>query len=375
MASTHLTLFLCGDVMLGRGVDQVLARPGDPRLKESYVRDARRYVDLVEELRGPLPVPVEDAWPWGDALDVLDVTDPDVRILNLETTVTSSDDFAPGKAVHYRMSPANLGALTIARPDVCALANNHVLDFGRTGLLDTLDALAGSGIRTAGAGRDLDAARRPAVVDLPHGRRVLVVAVAAGSSGVPAGWRAGPRAPGIDRVDRLSPAAADVVTERVRALRRPGDVVVVSVHWGPNWGYEVPEEQERFARRLVDGGVDVVHGHSSHHPKQIEIYRDRLILYGCGDFIDDYEGIAGYEEFRDDLRLMYLPVLDGSGRLLELRMAVLQAQRMRLVHAEVEDTRWVRDLLDELSAPHAGPVEVGPGGLLTMRPRQAAVRT
>jgi poly-gamma-glutamate synthesis protein (capsule biosynthesis protein) len=265
--------------------------------------------------------------------------------------------------------------LTIARPDVCALANNHVLDFGRTGLLDTLDALAGSGIRTAGAGRDLDAARRPAVVDLPHGRRVLVVAVAAGSSGVPAGWRAGPRAPGIDRVDRLSPAAADAVTERVRALRRPGDVVVVSVHWGPNWGYEVPEEQERFARRLVDGGVDVVHGHSSHHPKQIEIYRDRLILYGCGDFIDDYEGIAGYEEFRDDLRLMYLPVLDGSGRLLELRMAVLQAQRMRLVHAEVEDTRWVRDLLDELSAPHAGPVEVGPGGLLTMRPRQAAVRT
>jgi len=212
-------------------------------------------------------------------------------------------------------------------------------------------------------------------VDLPTGRRVLVAAVAAGSSGVPAGWRAGPRAPGVDRVDRLSESAADAIAGRVRALRHPGDVVVVSVHWGSNWGYDVPEEQQRFAHRLVDGGVDVVHGHSSHHPKQIEIYRDRLILYGCGDFIDDYEGIADYEEFRDDLRLMYLPTLDSTGRLLELRMAVLQAQRMRLVHAGAEDTRWVRDLLERLGAPHVGPVEMGPGGLLTVRPRQAAVRT
>ena len=68
----------------------------------------------------------------------------------------------------------------------------------------------------------------------------------------------------------------------------------------------------RFAHWLVDGGVDIVHGHSSHHPRPIEVYRDRLILYGCGDFIDDYEGIEGYEQYRDDLVLMYFATLSPA---------------------------------------------------------------
>ena len=81
--------------------------------------------------------------------------------------------------------------------------------------------------------------------------------------------------------------------------QRPDDLIIVSVHWGSNWGYDVPEEQRRFAHALIDkAGVSVVHGHSSHHPKAIEVYRDRLILYGCGDFLNDYEGIKGYEELK-----------------------------------------------------------------------------
>lgn len=374
MTTNLVTLFLCGDVMLGRGVDQALGHPGDPHLRESYVRDARRYVDLAEQTSGPVVTPVSDDWPWGETLDVLDVVAPEVRVMNLETSITGCDDFAPGKAVHYRMSPDNLGALTVSHPDVCVLANNHVLDFGVTGLHETLDVLAGAGVRTAGAGRDLEAAQRPAVVERPDGR-VLVVAVGAASSGVPAGWAAGTHRAGVDRLERLSPAAADTLVSRIRGLRRPGDVVVASVHWGPNWGYDVPEEQVRFAHRLVDGGVDVVHGHSSHHPKRVELYRERLVLYGCGDFIDDYEGIAGYEEYRDDLRVMYLPSLDrATGRLVELRMAVMQARRLRLVHAGSDDTRWVRDLLRRLSEPDLDAIELGAGGLLTVRPRQSAVR-
>src|SRR5690606_13198078 len=155
---------LCGDVMLGRGVDQILPHPGDPALREEYIRDARDYVGLVEAVSGTVPRPVPFSWPWGDALRVLDEAAPDVRIVNLETSVTRSDAFAPGKAVHYRMHPANVPALTVARPDVCVLANNHVLDFGRPGLAETLDVLDGAGLRTAGAGRDTDAAHAPAVV-------------------------------------------------------------------------------------------------------------------------------------------------------------------------------------------------------------------
>ncbi|MGY5100921.1 CapA family protein, partial [Streptomyces sp. 900105245] len=154
MHEGRLTLFLAGDVMLGRGVDQILAHPADPALREDWVHDARDYVALAEAASGPIPRPVDPAWPWGEALPALDRAAPDVRVLNLETAVTADGDFAPGKGVHYRMNPANLPCLAVARPDVCTLANNHVLDFGTRGLADTLDSLTAAGLRTAGAGPD-----------------------------------------------------------------------------------------------------------------------------------------------------------------------------------------------------------------------------
>src|SRR5204862_7200895 len=127
---------------------------------EAYGREATTYVALAESVSGPIPRRVDPAWPWGDALGVLDDLAPDVRLINLETSITRSGDFAPGKEVHYRMNPANIACLTVARPDVCALANNHVLDFGQSGLPETLDTLSGAGLPPAGAGRDAASARR-----------------------------------------------------------------------------------------------------------------------------------------------------------------------------------------------------------------------
>ncbi|MFI8836298.1 CapA family protein [Streptomyces afghaniensis] len=351
MGGGVVTLFLCGDVMLGRGVDQILAHPGDPALREAYVEDARSYVRLAESAHGPVPAPVDPSWPWGEALRVLDEAAPDVRIVNLETSVTSADTFAPDKEIHYRMHPANLPALAVARPDVTVLANNHVLDFGRPGLLGTLDALARADLRTAGAGRDAEEAYAPAPVPLPGGRRLLVFALGARSSGIPSGWAATADRPGVAYVPELSPAASDTVLRHVRRSRRAGDLTVVSVHWGTNWGFRVPREQVRFAHALVDGGVDIVHGHSSHHPRPLEVYRDRLILYGCGDFIDDYEGITGYEEYRDDLRLAFLASVEAdSGRLAALRMVPLRARRLRLEPASRADRTWLRTTLDRISS-------------------------
>lgn len=336
-----VTLFLSGDVMLGRGVDQVLASPGDPRLEESYVRDARRYVALAEEVNGPVPAPVDPAWPWGVALEVLADAAPDARIVNLETSVTTSDRFARGKEVHYRMHPGNLPALVVARPDVCVLANNHVLDFGRRGLVETLDVLAGAGLVTAGAGCDDAAAWHPAAVPVAGGRRVLVLACGTPSSGVPACWAAEAGRPGVAYLPELTGHAAERLAARVAALRRPGDTAVVSIHWGSNWGHDISPDQTGFAHRLVDAGIDVVHGHSSHHPRAIEVYRGRLVLYGCGDFVDDYEGIAGHARHRPDLRLLYLAVLDDDGKLRALRMVPLQARRLRLRRASPADAAWL----------------------------------
>ncbi|MET8355063.1 CapA family protein [Micromonospora sp. NPDC005206] len=363
MADDALTLFLAGDVMTGRGVDRILPRPGPSDLREGAVRDAETYVRLAESVIGPIPRPVPPRWPWGVALSLLDQLRPDARIVNLETAVTGRGEHAPAKSVHYRMHPDNLSCLAAARLDVCALANNHVLDFGPVGLTDTLDALAGAGIAAAGAGRDAAAAWEPARVDLGRGRRMLVFSVAAPSSGVPPYWAATADGPGVAYLPETSAATAEQMARRIAAEAEPADRVLVSVHWGTNWGYEVPAEHVEFAHRLLDAGVDVVQGHSSHHLRPVEVYRDRLILYGCGDLVDDYEGISGQEVYRPELRLLWLPALDpDTGRLRGLRAAPVRIRRMRLETASPDEARWLADLLSRLGTRF----EVAADGLLTL---------
>ena len=369
IAAALVRLFACGDVMIGRGVDQILPHPGDPQLRERYVDDARAYVRMAERASGPIPRPVSFAWPWGDALRVLDAMAPDVRLINLETAVTCQADFAPGKGVHYRMSPRNLPCVAAARPDVCALANNHVMDFGRAGLEETLDALAGAGLTAAGAGEDAAAAWKPATAPLPGGGCMLVFAYGTASSGIPPGWAAATARPGVSFLPSLSAAMADAVIARAEAARQDGNLVVVSIHWGANWGYAIPPAQVRFAHRLIDGGISLVHGHSSHHPRPAEVYRGRLILYGCGDCIDDYEGISGYEEFRDELRLLYFASLTpGTGMLQALRMVPMQARKMRLQRASPADSRWLAATLNRINRGFGSRVELQPDGTLLLHP-------
>jgi poly-gamma-glutamate capsule biosynthesis protein CapA/YwtB (metallophosphatase superfamily) len=342
-----LTLFLCGDVMTGRGIDQSFARACPPNLYEPFIRNARDYIALAERKNGPIPRPVGPDYMWGEALAELERRAPDVRLINLETSITTSEAWWRGKDIHYRMHPANLACLTAARIDCCALANNHVLDWGTEGLLETLACLRSVGIATAGAGAHLEEARAPAVLEVPGKGRVLVFSLGTESSGIPCEWAAGTDKPGVELLPDLSRATAGRLGARVRAHRRAGDVVIASIHWGSNWGYLVPWEHREFARALVDeAGVDVVHGHSSHHPLGIEVYQERLLLYGCGDFLNDYEGIHGYERFRGDLTLMYFATLEpASGRLCSLRMAPMRVRRFQENRASCDEVEWLRQLL------------------------------
>lgn len=363
-----ITLFLCGDVMTGRGIDQILPHPGDPPIYESYLKSARDYVALSEQRFGPLPLPVDYAYPWGDALAELDRYAPDYRIINLETALTSRGEPWPDKGIHYRMHPANLPCLAAARPDCCVLANNHVLDWGRDGLTDTLNTLGQAGIQVAGAGKDAAAATQPAVLGR-GARRVLVFAWGMDSSGVPGEWAAGPARPGLSFLEDFSPASVQRIADSVLAAKHSGDVVVASLHWGSNWGYVIPKEQRSFARALIDeAGVDVVHGHSSHHPRAIEVYRGKPILYGCGDLINDYEGISGYEMFRGDLGLLYFVTLDSArGGLVKLAMRPLTRRRLRLNTSSAEDATWLAKRMDEECARQGCRIELAPDLTLQLR--------
>jgi len=195
-----LTAFLCGDVMTGRGIDQILPHPSDPRIHEPYVEDAREYVRMAEAANGPVPRPVPLPYIWGAALEELARVAPDARIVNLETSVTRSDDHWPGKGIHYRMHPD-------------------------------------------------------------------------------------------------------------------------------------------------------------------------LILYGCGDFLEDYEGIAGYEEFRDDLTLMYFPTWQPeTDRLERVRMTPMRIRNLRAHYATAAEAEWLRSTLGRISLPFGARVEHVADGTVALRP-------
>jgi poly-gamma-glutamate synthesis protein (capsule biosynthesis protein) len=352
-----ITIALTGDVMTGRGIDQVLPKAGDPTLYESYVQDAREYVGLAVQASGNFATPVDFDYVWGDARDALQKAD--IRIVNLETSVTSANEPWPRKGINYRMHPGNVGCLIAARVDCCGLANNHVLDWGYDGLTETLRTLREAGVVGVGAGQTLTEAAAPATLPVANKGRVLVAAMGSTSSGIPATWAATAGKPGIQVVPTLSEDNARRVAHDLLRVSRPNDITVVSIHWGGNWGYEIDDAQIEFAHVLADEGIDVIHGHSSHHAKAIELRRSSVILYGCGDFLNDYEGISGHEEFRGDLVILYQVSIRAQPRqLVDVTLRPFQIRRFRLNDASANDAQWLCARLNSESARFSTTVEV-----------------
>ncbi|MFF1381931.1 CapA family protein [Arthrobacter sp. NPDC058288] len=249
-----MRLVFLGDVMLGRLVNQQLRT-------------------------------VPPAFPWGDTLPVL--AQGDIRFANLECVLADGGTPQPGKVFHFRSDTRNAAVLTAAGIDAVSLANNHVLDYGADAFRETLPALDRSGILHAGAGPDLEAAQRPAI------RRAgqAAVGLIAFTDNQP-DWEAGPHRPGVYYVPADGRQQGDArvrdLLALVRRTKARADLLVVSAHWGGNWGADVPSAHRDLARALVDAGADVVFGHSAHIFRGVELYRGRPLIYSTGDFIDDY---------------------------------------------------------------------------------------
>jgi poly-gamma-glutamate capsule biosynthesis protein CapA/YwtB (metallophosphatase superfamily) len=351
--------------MIGRGIDQILPHPGDPVLYEPYAESALTYVELAERAHGAIPRPVGYDYVWGDALVELERAAPAARIVNLETAITTSDD-AEAKGINYRMSPRNAKVLTTAKIDCCVLANNHVLDWGERGLVETLEVLEAAHLPYAGAGRNVLQAATPARIALATGQRVLVFGFGFESSGISPMWSAGSN-PGVHFIADATQEAIGRIAKQAEAFARPGDICIASIHWGGNWGYTVTAAERAFAHGLIDiAGFHVVHCHSSHHAKAMEVYREKLVLYGCGDFLTDYEGITGHEEFRSDLAIAYLPELKPTGALSSLRLVPFQMRRFRLSSAAPADVEWLQRRLDLECATYGGHVIANADGSLSL---------
>lgn len=291
--NNSVKLFLCGDVMTGRGIDQILPYSVNPILYESFVKDARNYLYLAELKNGKFRHPVSYSYIWGDELDVWKKIQPSVKIVNLETSLTNHDVPWPEKGINYRMHPKNVKVLTTAGIDFCSLANNHSLDWERQGIHETLETLKEAGIVAVGAGRNAIEAAIPGIIPV-NGGRLIVLAFGARTSGIPKSWAAKENLSGINLLPEDIETSLELITKQVAEVKQENDVVLFSVHWGGNWGHKIPRVHRKLAHEIIDRAwLDIVHGHSSHHPMGIEVYKNKLIIYGAGDFINDYEGITG----------------------------------------------------------------------------------
>ncbi len=350
-----IKLFLAGDLMTGRGIDQILPSSSPPDLHEPYIKDAGHYVELAEHNSGRITRPVDHSYVWGTSLAELQFQSPKIRIINLETSITAGSEYDSRKGIHYRMHPDNIRMLISAGIDCAVLANNHVLDWGTAGLHETLDVLQEADIKSVGAGRKLSEAQEPAILDCTENNepaRILVFAEAHQSSGVPGEWQAGRYTAGIQVIPSFDSREVQRIKKRIGMYKGTGDIAIYSIHWGGNWGYEIDESHQRFARALIDdAGIDLVYGHSSHHPKGIEVYNDKLIIYGCGDFLNDYEGIPGHEEYRPDVSLAYFPEIQtDSGKLEGMTITPFRIRRLQLNDPVPGDISWIAQRMDEVSA-------------------------
>lgn len=363
-----------GDVMLGRLIDQLFPTHVSNAEDESHIQAFRARHSETLGLNKYTATS-----PWGTTLPLFTGNETEttaegegeegdagghLNIINLETSITTFATPWPHKAFNYRMHPANAAPiLAAAKIDFACLANNHTLDFGTEGLVETVWTLKHSAthrVAIAGAGETTQEAISPAILELPRSKS---------QRGIKHGGRPGPlsredveerNSPGkhlvhiyaatdhpqvwsdvptfhlIDYSERsrehlrrlirkhsspspsLSPSSASAsapassYTDDVHAhadnnkLRPP--LKIFSIHWGPNYCWHPSDEIRSLAHFLIfECGIDIVHGHSSHHVQGIECPAPgKVIIYGCGDFVDDY---ALNREFRNDLGALYRVVV------------------------------------------------------------------
>lgn len=246
LSPDHVLLGFAGDIMIGRLVnDQLKNNPPE--------------------------------YPWGDLLPLLHTTDTNIG--NLETTLTISPD-AVQKVFNFKSDPKNVDTLLSAHFEYVTIANNHILDYSLSGFEETLDTLKKAGIPYVGAGRNDTEAAAPLIFE--QGGITLGML---GCTDNEPDWKATPTKPGTRY---LKIGDIDAIAPNIEKLRSQVDIVILSIHWGPNMRERPTQTFIDFAHQLIDLGVEIIHGHSAHLFQGVECYNGGLILYDTGDFVDDY---------------------------------------------------------------------------------------
>ena len=356
MATRPCSINFMGDVMLGRLIDQLYPQHVDEPSEAEIARSITRKYPRLSRY-GP-------DTPWSDTISILHRAD--LNIINLETSVTTHAVKWPNKVFNYRMHPDNLGpTLDAAKISYAGLANNHSLDFSEAGLAETVATVRRAGVAFAGAGDSPAEATKPAILSLPGSKdsspyQICIWAAA----DHPREWK---RVSGFHFIDYTSQTKQRLKDLIFSTTPRGTALKVFSLHWGPNYSWQPAEEIQDLAHFLIDEcDVDIIHGHSSHHVQGVEIYKGKLIIYGCGDFVDDY---ALVPEYRNDLsgiwQVKVEEAADKKGmnvKRLEVYPTKIDKFVARRLRPEEADSEWVREKIVKLSSELGTQAVVEPGG-------------
>ncbi|MBN1520158.1 MAG: CapA family protein [Spirochaetales bacterium] len=333
-APRELSFLACGDVLLARGPGRRAAEIGSR--------------PLLEHVRGL-------------------VSGADIAFANLETPISERGKPYPGKppGITFRADPDTLDGVAWAGFDVVSLANNHMNDHGPRALADTLEHLDAAGIARAGAGRDLEEASQPALIEV-DGQLVAVLSYAEPVWSATVA-RSGARARVLTRVetrmtgqeplwtsrdpDRASSSLAGLApayvksmqadVRRVLATAKP-EYLFVSVHWGDEYQPFPRAFQKTFGRAAIDAGATAVLGHHPHVLQGVEHYQNGLILYSLGNFVFD---MAEDETYETAAFRFYL----DKGRIRRLEAIPVRIAR-RLYAPAIAVGKDGRAILDKLAA-------------------------
>lgn len=238
---------------------------------------------------------------WGNVLPYMQSTD--VNIINFEAALTKNDQAVP-KVFNFKADPQFARCLREGNVDIANIANNHCLDYGIDGLIETLEVLKASKIEIVGAGMNNEEAHSGTIFDC-KGTKIGVL----GFTDNEPEWKATKTRPGTTYIP-INSEGAEEVKRDIERIRPHVDLLILSIHWGPNMREAPLPSFQSFAKEMVDAGVDILHGHSAHIFQGVEVIGSSIVLYDTGDFVDDY-----YVDpiLRNDRSFFFVVELSPSG--------------------------------------------------------------
>ncbi len=312
---------------------EVLGVEKKPSLRLMAVGDIMLARSVGKRIAGDYEAPFSEINPILHKADIL--------FGNLESPISDRGSKLQGKKIAFRAKPEAVSSLTYAGFDVLSLANNHILDYSTPALLQTLDILEEKKIQYCGAGKDINEARKPAVIN-HFGLRVAFLAYT-DMYDIYYSSRSRFVFEAADNRAGVAPRKLDYIIEDIKSAKDTADLVVVSLHWGIEESFNVTNEMRKFAHNLVDSGADFILGHHPHQIQGLEVYKGKPIAYSLGNFIFDQNDIENNDSIILNLEYDFTRLV--SVEAIPLRIV----DKMKVVPAPAGRREIIQNRLIELS--------------------------